>query len=141
MYIWSWSATSKGSSESRGWKKRGFRYTSSGQPTHQAIDQSPIITAMTIDVRRHEDIPDAPEVFPETAGTSRVTSASHPDPTEYKYEVGWAARAASTTWSRLLGRPADDRRSLISEPVEIDNTCFMLVMTEKAFESEVGVQC
>lgn len=58
---------------------------------------------MTIDIRRLEDIPDAPEVFPRDSWHIESEFGVPPyGPSEYKYEVGWAARAASMTWSRLL---------------------------------------
>lgn len=90
---------------------------------------------MAINIRRFEDIPDTPEVFPRDSWNIISDFGVPPfAPDEYKYEMCWAARSASMTWSRALGRSVDDRKSPIPEPAEVDDTCFMLAMSDKAFE-------
>lgn len=88
---------------------------------------------MAANIRCLEDVPETPEAFPRDSWHIVSDFGVPPfGPTEWKYEVSWAARSASLTWLRALGRSVNNR--LCPEPVEIDDTCFMLAMTDKAIE-------
>lgn len=90
---------------------------------------------MASNIRGLDDIPDTPEVFPRDSWNVVSDFGVPPfGPTEWKYEVSWAARSASLTWSRGLGRSPNETPCPIPEPDEVDDTCFMLAMTDKALE-------
>lgn len=95
--------------------------------------------------RRVEDIPSTPSTFPRNCWLSWEAFGFPPfGHYQYHYQACWAAREASKTWSRVLGKPTEvdcegtvlaDRKKAERPDETIDDTCFMLAVFDKVFEA------